>query len=149
MIEWETEQMWLEYFPALKEAEEGKGTGESKASKKPHIMIPAIERHEQIITIPIVYLVDILSGKLMAMLPDGIPADAYPLRVFQDEPTHAICIVVSHPSFPNIEAGLSIPCKNVNVIHPKKSLPQEKDEVVIISSMPQESVDDLLGSREV
>ena len=100
-------------------------------------------RKERILVIPVIHLMGILSGSARVWLPDQIPADCFPLRTFQDESTHSICIVVGHPSFPPAGMGELLPKFELLVTYPYL-LPAART-----IEEPAHPVDETLDNREV
>lgn len=78
-------------------------------------------RRERILVIPVKELVGILSGVSKAVLPPEIPSDSSPLRTFQDDATHSVCVVCYHPSFPKVELGFSFPLHTLIVVEATKA----------------------------
>lgn len=72
-------------------------------------------RKERILLVPVCLFLDCVAGKRSLKLPAEIPSDSICLRVFQDTPTNSVCMVLYHPSFPNIPSGVSIPKYSVVV----------------------------------
>lgn len=90
-----------------------------KATQSEKVKMPkGLLRKERVLVIPIIHLMGILTGKAKIWLPDEVPADSIPLRTFQDESSHAICIVVGHSSFKPVESGFQIPKSEVKVSYP-------------------------------
>ena len=101
------------------------------------------ERREKILVIPVIHLMGILSGKAKYWLPEEIPTDSFPLRTFQDDNTHSICIVVTHPSFPVNAYGSSLVKYPVAVTYP------DPRPVEVEPEPPVRSIDETLDNREV
>lgn len=86
--------------------------------KLPEPSYQLAERRERILVIPVVHLMGIMSGKAKYWLPTEIPSDSLPLRTFQDDSTHSIGIVVTHPSFPVNALSSVIPKYTIVITYP-------------------------------
>jgi hypothetical protein len=111
------EKLWTD---GISEVLFGVGPETVKKVKVPSGLI----RKERVLIIPIIHLMGILTGRAKVWLPKDIPQDAFPLRTFQDESSHAICIVVGHPTFPPVEPGFVIPKFQLVVSYPDLDAPR-------------------------
>lgn len=115
-------------------------------TEKSPIVVPSYPRQERILIVPIIHLLGILSGKAKVWLPEEIPSDCFALRTFQDESTHSICIVVSHPKFGSIKEGYSIPKYSIVVTYPDPTSTVREPGPELEPGRPSE---DTLDNREV
>lgn len=97
-------------------------------------MPKGLVRKERVLVVPIVHLMSILTGRAKIYLPDDIPADSFPLRTFQDESSHAICIVVGHPSFKPIEFGFLLPQSEIKVTYPEPGVVAPEPEIPVVET---------------
>ena len=102
-IEKDAEKFWVDSVPS------GflYGFGLPNVEQAP--IFEALYRKERILVVPIMHLMGILSGRGKVWFPKEIPLDSFPLRTFQDEGSHSLCIVVGHPLFTPVKEGFEIP----------------------------------------
>lgn len=74
-----------------------------------------LDRRERVLIIPVIDLLSIISGRVRVVLPEEIPPDSLPLRVFQDDNGHAIGIVCAHADFDKVPSGYVMPRYNIIV----------------------------------
>lgn len=66
-------------------------------------------RNVKILELPIAHLLSIAAGKARVLLPPSIPEDSYPFRIFEENETNQLCMVLTHPSFDEVAIGCTVP----------------------------------------
>jgi hypothetical protein len=87
-------------------------------------------RQEKILVIPIPELLGIMTGSTQLYLPPDIPADSLPTRVFQDDDTYCICVLLAHPSFPAVPPGYVVQRYNAILDHSPEPILFRTEEAV-------------------